>query len=78
MEKAHPGVHDVFYQIFDKGEIADSEGRRIDFRNTIIIMTSNAADSAVVQACAEALALYPKRDNKWKLGFAQLIINRNK
>ena len=53
MEKAHPGVHDVFYQIFDKGCIADSEGRNIDFRNTIIIMTSNAADSAVVNACED-------------------------
>ncbi|MDE1268924.1 type VI secretion system ATPase TssH [Vibrio aestuarianus] len=51
MEKAHPGVHDIFYQIFDKGSISDSEGRHIDFRNTIIIMTSNAADSAVVNAC---------------------------
>jgi type VI secretion system protein VasG len=53
MEKAHPGVHDLFYQIFDKGSISDSEGRDIDFRNTIIIMTSNAADSAVVDACSE-------------------------
>lgn len=54
MEKAHPSVHDVFYQIFDKGSISDSEGRNIDFRNTIIIMTSNAADSAVVNACSES------------------------
>ncbi|MCL1078172.1 type VI secretion system ATPase TssH [Parashewanella spongiae] len=53
MEKAHPGVHDIFYQIFDKGCISDSEGRNIDFRNTIIIMTSNAADSAVVAACED-------------------------
>ena len=52
MEKAHPGVHDIFYQIFDKGKISDSEGREVDFKNTIIIMTSNAADSAVVNACA--------------------------
>ena len=51
MEKAHPGVHDLFYQIFDKGTISDSEGREIDFRNTLIIMTSNAANSAVVDAC---------------------------
>ncbi|MBM7071362.1 type VI secretion system ATPase TssH [Shewanella sp. 202IG2-18] len=51
MEKAHPGVHDIFYQIFDKGSISDSEGRKVDFKNTIIIMTSNAADSAVVSAC---------------------------
>lgn len=53
MEKAHPGVHDLFYQIFDKGSIKDSEGRDIDFRNTIIIMTSNAADQAICDVCDE-------------------------
>ncbi|MCF2861188.1 type VI secretion system ATPase TssH [Pseudoalteromonas sp. Cnat2-41] len=41
MEKAHPGVQDIFYQVFDKGMIKDGEGRDIDFKNTIIIMTSN-------------------------------------
>lgn len=51
MEKAHPGVHDMFYQIFDKGYIKDSEGRSVDFRNTIIIMTSNAADKAICDLC---------------------------
>ncbi|WP_261843153.1 type VI secretion system ATPase TssH [Aliamphritea ceti] len=51
MEKAHPGVHDLFYQIFDKGHIKDSEGRTIDFKNTIIIMTSNAADQAICDIC---------------------------
>ncbi|MCG9679049.1 type VI secretion system ATPase TssH [Vibrio sp. Isolate24] len=53
MEKAHPGVHDLFYQIFDKGHIKDSEGRTVDFKNTIIIMTSNAADQAICDACAD-------------------------
>jgi len=53
MEKAHPGVHDLFYQIFDKGHIKDSEGRTVDFKNTIIIMTSNAADQAICDACEE-------------------------
>ena len=42
MEKAHPAIHDIFFQIFDKGHISDSEGQTVDFRNTIIIMTSNA------------------------------------
>ncbi|MDF4652949.1 AAA family ATPase, partial [Vibrio parahaemolyticus] len=41
MEKAHPGVQDIFYQVFDKGSIKDGEGRDIDFKNTIIIMTAN-------------------------------------
>ncbi|NOH61455.1 type VI secretion system ATPase TssH [Vibrio sp. RE88] len=53
MEKAHPGVHDLFYQIFDKGHIKDSEGRTVDFKNTIIIMTSNAADQAICDVCAD-------------------------
>ena len=54
MEKAHPGVHDLFYQIFDKGHIKDSEGRTVDFKNTIIIMTSNAADQAICDVCDES------------------------
>ncbi|WP_194436118.1 type VI secretion system ATPase TssH [Vibrio fluminensis] len=53
MEKAHQGVHDLFYQIFDKGHIKDSEGRTVDFKNTIIIMTSNAADQAIVDICGD-------------------------
>lgn len=42
VEKAHPGIQDIFYQVFDKGMLKDGEGRDIDFRNTLIIMTSNA------------------------------------
>ncbi|PSW16136.1 type VI secretion system ATPase TssH [Photobacterium rosenbergii] len=53
MEKAHPGVHDLFYQVFDKGYIKDSEGRMIDFKHTIIIMTSNAADQAICDICEQ-------------------------
>ena len=48
MEKSHPGVHDIFYQIFDRGAVSDSEGREVNFCNTIIIMTSNAADYAIM------------------------------
>jgi type VI secretion system protein VasG len=43
MEKAHPGVQEMFYQVFDKGTLRDGEGRDIDFRHTTIIMTANAA-----------------------------------
>jgi type VI secretion system protein VasG len=42
MEMAHPGVQDIFFQVFDKGMMKDGEGRDIDFKNTVIIMTSNA------------------------------------
>ena len=52
MEKAHPGVQDIFYNLFDKGTIKDGEGRDIDFKNTIIIMTSNAGEAAIRQICA--------------------------
>ncbi|MEJ2681225.1 MAG: type VI secretion system ATPase TssH [Gammaproteobacteria bacterium] len=53
IEKAHPGVHDVFYQIFDKGMVRDGEGRDIDFRNTMIVMTSNVASLKIEQLCAD-------------------------
>ena len=43
VEKAHPDVLELFYQVFDKGNMEDGEGREIDFKNTIIILTSNAA-----------------------------------
>ncbi len=47
MEKAHPGVQDIFYGLFDKGTIKDGEGRDIDFKNTMIIMTTNAGENAI-------------------------------
>ena len=47
MEKAHQGVQDIFYNLFDKGTIKDGEGRDIDFKNTVIIMTSNAGEDAI-------------------------------
>jgi type VI secretion system protein VasG len=53
MEKAHPGVQDIFYQIFDKGSVRDGEGRDIDFKNTIIIMTSNAGTNLISKLCAD-------------------------
>jgi type VI secretion system protein VasG len=53
MEKAHPGVQDVFYQVFDKGTMKDGEGRDIDFRNTIILMTTNAASDFIMKLCAD-------------------------
>jgi type VI secretion system protein VasG len=53
MEKAHPGVQDVFYQVFDKGHMMDGEGRAIDFKNTIIIMTSNAGSDVLARLYAD-------------------------
>ena len=51
MEKAHPGVQDVFYQVFDKGMLKDGQGRDIDFKNTMIIMTSNAGTNTIEELC---------------------------
>lgn len=51
VEKAHPDVLELFYQVFDRGYMADAEGREIDFRQTTIILTSNVGSAAVMQAC---------------------------
>jgi type VI secretion system protein VasG len=51
VEKAHPDVLELFFQVFDKGVMEDAEGREIDFKNTIIILTSNVASSAMMNAC---------------------------
>ncbi len=53
MEKAHIGVQDIFYQVFDKGSMKDGEGRDIDFKNTVIIMTSNAGTDTFMKLCAD-------------------------
>jgi type VI secretion system protein VasG len=53
MEKAHSGVQDIFYQVFDKGMLRDGEGRDIDFKNTVIIMTSNAGTDMIMKLCAD-------------------------
>lgn len=51
VEKAHPDVLELFFQVFDKGVLDDAEGREIDFKNTIIILTSNVASAQMMQAC---------------------------
>lgn len=53
VEKAHPDVMELFYQVFDKGVIEDAEGQLINFRNTLIIMTSNLASAKITTACAQ-------------------------
>ena len=51
VEKAHPDVMNLFYQVFDKGSLADGEGRVIDFKNTVIFMTSNLGTDVLQQMC---------------------------
>jgi type VI secretion system protein VasG len=53
VEKAHPDVLELFYQVFDKGMMEDGEGREIDFKNTIIILTTNACTDQMMKLCAD-------------------------
>ncbi|HKU42999.1 MAG TPA: AAA family ATPase, partial [Polyangiales bacterium] len=51
VEKAHPDVHEIFFQVFDKGWMEDGEGRRIDFKNTLILLTSNVGSDLIMAMC---------------------------
>lgn len=53
VEKAHPDVLELFYQVFDKGQLEDGEGRLIDFKNTIILLTSNVATDTITRLSAD-------------------------
>ena len=53
VEKAHPDVHEIFFQVFDKGRMEDAEGRLIDFRNTLILLTSNVGTELIMDMCAD-------------------------
>jgi type VI secretion system protein VasG len=53
VEKAHPDVLELFFQVFDKGRMEDGEGREIDFKNTIIILTTNAATQQIMTLTAD-------------------------
>jgi type VI secretion system protein VasG len=53
VEKAHPDVHEIFFQVFDKGRMEDGEGRLIDFKNTIIILTTNVGSDLVMNLCKD-------------------------
>ena len=50
IEKAHPDVHEIFFQVFDKGVMEDGTGRRIDFKNTLILLTSNVGTDVIMRA----------------------------
>lgn len=53
IEKAHPDVHEIFFQVFDKGWMEDGEGRYIDFKNTVIILTTNVGSDLVMNLCED-------------------------
>jgi type VI secretion system protein VasG len=53
VEKAHPDVHEIFFQVFDKGFMEDGEGRFIDFKNTLILLTTNAGSELIANLCKD-------------------------
>ncbi|QXI43661.1 type VI secretion system ATPase TssH [Pseudomonas wayambapalatensis] len=57
VEKAHPDVHEIFFQVFDKGVMEDGEGRQIDFRNTLILLTTNAGTELIADICKDPQTL---------------------
>jgi type VI secretion system protein VasG len=69
IEKAHPDVHEIFFQVFDKGQMEDGSGRRIDFKNTLIILTSNVATDIIMELSADPAF----RDNPESLAAAMRI-----
>jgi type VI secretion system protein VasG len=79
IEKAHPDVLELFFQVFDKGRMEDGEGRDIDFRNCIIILTTNAGTETLMKLCADpetmpghdglVRALKPELDGVFKPAF---------
>ncbi|MDR1470278.1 MAG: type VI secretion system ATPase TssH [Spirochaetaceae bacterium] len=53
VEKAHPDVHEIFFQVFDKGQMEDGAGRLVNFRNTLILLTTNVGDGTIAEMCAD-------------------------
>jgi type VI secretion system protein VasG len=61
VEKAHSDVHEIFFQVFDKGQMEDGEGRMIDFKNTLILLTSNVGSDLIMNLCKDP-ELMPEPD----------------
>jgi type VI secretion system protein VasG len=72
VEKAHSDVHEIFFQVFDKGVMEDGEGRVIDFKNTLIILTSNVGTDLLMSMCADP-ELIPEPDEVAKALRAPLL-----
>ena len=72
VEKAHPDVHEIFFQVFDKGVMEDGEGRLIDFKNTLIILTTNVGTDLIMSMCKDP-ALLPDADGIAKALRAPLL-----
>jgi type VI secretion system protein VasG len=72
VEKAHPDVHEIFFQVFDKGIMEDGEGRLIDFKNTLILLTSNVGSELITNLCKDP-ELCPEPDEISKALRAPLL-----
>ncbi len=72
VEKAHSDVHEIFFQVFDKGMMEDGEGRLIDFKNTLILLTSNVGTDLIMSLCADP-ELTPEPDDVAKALRAPLL-----
>ncbi len=72
VEKAHSDVHEIFFQVFDKGMMEDGEGRLIDFKNTLILLTSNVGTDLIMSLCADP-ELMPEPDEVAKALRAPLL-----
>jgi type VI secretion system protein VasG len=72
VEKAHPDVHEIFFQVFDKGMMEDGEGRLIDFKNTLILLTTNVGSDLIMNMCKDP-ELIPDPDNIAKALRAPLL-----
>ena len=85
VEKAHPDVLELFFQVFDKGRMEDGEGREIDFKNTIIILTTNAGTDTIMKLTADpetmpideglVKALKPELDKMFKPAFLGRMVD---
>ena len=75
IEKAHPDVHRLFYQVFDKGTMEDGEGRAVDFRHATLLLTCNAGAEAIEAACRRAGRLAPHAQNPQNLQSLQSLQN---
>ncbi len=62
VEKAHPDVLELFFQVFDKGTLEDGEGREIDFKNTVILLTSNVGTDTIMKLCRDGAETRPSPD----------------
>jgi type VI secretion system protein VasG len=72
VEKAHPDVHEIFFQVFDKGMMEDGEGRLINFKNTLILLTTNVGSELIMNMCKDP-ELVPDPDNIAKALRAPLL-----